>query len=121
MSDNLRVLVVDDVPDMREILERFIEVFGLEVITAGSGKDGLALFRENEIDLIITDIMMDDGDGFELVQGARKINPDVRVIFITGYEVDDARQRAADLGADGFLSKPFSIKELKELIDGMTP
>ncbi|MBL7033878.1 MAG: response regulator [Candidatus Delongbacteria bacterium] len=114
-----RVLVVDDVEDMRDILRQFVEVFGFEAMTAGSGNEALEIFKNNDIDLIITDIMMDNGDGFELVKGAREIRKDIPVIFITGYEVDNARERAANLGANGFLAKPFSIKELKELIDGL--
>ncbi len=117
MSEPTRVLVVDDVEDMRDILRQFIEVYGYEAITATCGDEALEIFRQTPVDLIITDIMMDNGDGFELVQGARKIRPEIPVIFITGYEVDNARERAADLGADGFLAKPFSIQELKQLID----
>ena len=117
MSDTTRILVVDDVEDMRDILSQFIEVFGYEAVTACSGDEAFALFKKTQIDLIITDIMMDHGDGFELVKRAREVRPDVPVIFITGYEVDNARERAADLGANGFLSKPFSIKDLRKLIE----
>lgn len=116
MSDKLTILVVDDVEDMREIISVFLERAGYEVLTAHSGNAALEIFTREHIDLIVSDIMMEDGNGWDLVAGARNMNPDIPVIFITGYEIEKARNKAETVNVDGFLSKPFRNRILVEMV-----
>ena len=107
------MLVEDDDP-VRIFGARALRNKGYRVIEAKSGEAALALLRDSEekIDLLITDVVMPQMDGPGLVREVREIQPEMRVIFISGYTEDAFRQRLDSEGGIDFLPKPFSLKQL---------
>lgn len=105
------VLVVDDDPAIRNSLSRELAVAGYEVAAAGDGREGEDLFSTAGPDLVITDLAMPRADGFSLVAAIRRESKvPVIVLSVRGEEED--KIRALDLGADDFVTKPFSLREL---------
>ena len=109
----MKILVVDDNPDLAQALSLGfkLEWPECEVVAAHNGGNGLTLFGKENPDLVVLDIAMPGMDGFEVVRRLREIS-DVPVIMLTvrGEELD--KVRALELGADDYLTKPFSIKVL---------
>ncbi len=108
------ILVVDDDASLRELAEKFLGTFGYTVITAADGSEALARFRENRegIHLVIMDIIMPKMNGKDAYDEMRKINPDVKVIFISGYTRDIIHKRGVLDQSLDFVSKPLNPKKL---------
>ena len=106
-----RVLVVDDEPRMIHFIRLNLEHDGYEVIEATSGTRALELLRDRMPDLILLDVMMPDMDGFETLQLLREIST-VPVIMLTAKGEEEDRVRGLELGADDYITKPFSPREM---------
>lgn len=106
-----RILVVeDDAPIRRSIVAQLLAA-GYDVVEAADGREGLTVMRRHKPDLILTDLAMPIADGFALIAAVRRIAmTPILVLSVRGGETD--RVRALDLGADDFVSKPFSVAEL---------
>lgn len=111
--DNTRykILVVDDEQRMVRFIQLNLEQDGFEVITAYNGKDALEQVRTQLPDLILLDIMMPDINGFEVLKKIREVN-NVPVIMLTAKGEEDDRIQGLELGADDYITKPFSPREL---------
>ena len=107
---DFNILIVDDEPDLREILSFDFERMGYRVDTAAGGIEALAKFKENRYDLIITDIRMPQGDGLSLLKNL-KLLVDVPVICITGFS-ELSISSILEMGALGVFEKPFDRKKL---------
>jgi DNA-binding response OmpR family regulator len=107
-----RILIVDDEPEMLRGLEDNLQFEGYQTVTAGDGKKGLALALSEAPDLILLDVMMPGMSGWDLCRELRHRGLDVPVIMLTarGEEVD--RVLGLELGADDYVTKPFSLREL---------
>jgi len=107
-----RILIVDDEPEMVRGLEDNLRFEGYQTLSAGNGKDGLALAIREAPDLIVLDIMMPQMSGWDLLRALRQKGLDLPVIMLTarGEEVD--RVLGLELGADDYVTKPFSLREL---------
>ena len=111
MTNEPVVLIVDDDPGIRESLCNELRAAGYDAITAADGRAGLAAFRVHLPDLMITDLAMPGADGFALITQIRAFSrTPILVISVRGADAD--KIRALDLGADDFVTKPFSIPEL---------
>lgn len=112
-----RVLVVDDNPEVTEILMRFLHEMGIE--GDGFNDPGLALeaFKEEPYSLVITDLNMPDMSGFEVLENVKQIHPASKVIVITGYGDKESVVEALRLGADDFLEKPVRLKSFCSAVD----
>jgi two-component system KDP operon response regulator KdpE len=106
-----RILVVDDDPSITSVLKRGLAYEGFAVDTAASGAEGLALARERPPDLVILDVMMPGLDGFATLREIRR-GFNVPVIMLTARGEEDQKVRGLALGADDYVTKPFSQKEL---------
>lgn len=105
------LLIVDDDEGIRESLSIELRAAGFETITAVDGRSGLAAFRLNLPDLLLTDLAMPRADGFELIAAVRRFSQTpIIVLSVRGADTD--KVRALDLGADDFVTKPFSVTEL---------
>lgn len=105
------ILVVDDDPAIRESLERELDVSGYTTVSASDGLDGVRTFESHSPDLILTDLSMPRSDGFDLISAVRaKGRTPIIVLSVRGDDAD--KIRALDLGADDFVTKPFSVAEL---------
>ena len=111
MSETQVILVVDDDPGIRDSLCDELRAAGYDAITAADGRAGLAAFRLNLPDLLLTDLAMPGADGFALIRAIREFSrTPIVVISVRGADAD--KIRALDLGADDFVMKPFSLPEL---------
>jgi two-component system, OmpR family, KDP operon response regulator KdpE len=111
LSETQVILVVDDDPGIRDSLCDELRAAGYDAITAADGRAGLAAFRLNLPDLLLTDLAMPGADGFALIRAIREFSrTPVVVISVRGADAD--KIRALDLGADDFVTKPFSVPEL---------
>jgi len=110
-SSPRRVLVVDDEPRMIHFIRLNLEHDGYEVIEATSGSEALEHLRDRLPDLILLDVMMPEMDGFETLQLLREIST-VPVIMLTAKGEEEDRVRGLELGADDYITKPFSPREM---------
>ncbi len=108
---NRRVLVVDDEERMVRFIRLNLEHDGFEVVEAFNGQQAMDKIRETLPDLVLLDVMMPDIDGFEVLRLIRE-NNDVPVIMLTAKNEEDDRVQGLELGADDYVSKPFSPREL---------
>jgi two-component system, OmpR family, KDP operon response regulator KdpE len=105
------LLVIDDDPAIRETLARELALAGYETLTAADGEEGKDLFARHEPDLVITDLAMPRAGGMAVLAAVRRAGrTPVLVLSVRGEEED--KVRALDLGADDYVTKPFSLREL---------
>ena len=107
-----RILIVDDEKNIVDILRFNLEREGYEVLGAYDGKEGLRLARESAPDLILLDVMLPYMDGFEVCRSLRGEGNGVPIIMITAREGETDKVLGLELGADDYITKPFSIREL---------
>ncbi len=105
------VLVIDDEPGIQRVIKMELAERGFRVLTAGSGKDGLALAEKHRPDLVLLDILMPEMSGLEVLRELRE-RSNVPVIMLTARRADTDKVRGLELGADDYLGKPFSLDEL---------
>jgi two-component system OmpR family response regulator len=114
--DPARLLVVDDEATILELLAGSLRFAGFQVATAASGTEAVRAAASARPDLVLLDVMMPDGDGFEAAQRIRSAaggaGPDVPVIFLTARDRVADRVTGFDLGADDYVTKPFSLDEV---------
>ena len=120
-----RILLIDDEEPVRTLLRRMLEQFGHTVIEARGGTEGLALFPHAHVELAITDIVMPDKDGLEVLRELRRMDPSVKILAISGADVDRRaariRNTARLMGAATVLAKPFVADQLRAAIDELLP
>lgn len=108
---NEKILIVEDDLDIAKLMRIFLKKEGYQVYHAADGQTAIGLFREVNPDLIVLDIMLPDSDGKTLCENFRQttLSP---IIFVTALQDEEDRIEGLDLGADDYLAKPFSMKEL---------
>ncbi|GAA4536638.1 response regulator transcription factor [Amycolatopsis samaneae] len=106
-----RVLVVDDDETVRDVVRRYLEVAGFTVDMAGDGAEGLAKFASREPDLVVLDVMMPGVNGLEVCRRLRQTSQ-VPIVLLTALGEEENRIAGLQLGADDYVTKPFSPKEL---------
>ena len=115
----VRILIIDDDPQILDMLGQTLEREGHEVVDAPNGKEGLKLYRENPTDLIITDLIMPEKEGIETIMELRRDFPDVKIIAISGGGHNDADQylsMAQKLGVQRTFAKPVARAELLKAV-----
>jgi len=112
------VLLVEDEEAVRRFAARALESRGYNVLKATTGVEALDVLaaHSDEIDLVISDVMMPEMDGPKLLQQLRKTLPDMKVIFISGYAEEALRRELAEDESFLFLPKPFSLKDLASVV-----
>jgi DNA-binding response OmpR family regulator len=113
------ILIIDDDKSILILIKKRLINEGFNVLTASNGKEGMNLFNDNQVDLVITDIIMPDKDGFVTIVELKKICPDIKIIAMSGggrglpeYYLDTAK----NFGAQYILEKPFEISEVLEAV-----
>lgn len=117
MIKHLRVLVVDDDPTILEVISTFLESKGYSVETSANGQQALESIEQAEFDLVISDIEMAGMNGFELLRRIRESYPKIGIILMTGYEEAHPLSAALRAGADGYISKPFSLRKFSLIFE----
>jgi len=115
MGDKKTILVVDDEPRVLQLTKMNLELEGFRVVTAADGYEAIDKVVKQLPDLVVLDVMMPHMDGFETLKKIREVST-VPVIFLTVKGMESDRVRGLDLGADDYMTKPFSPRELTSRI-----
>ena len=107
-----RVLVVDDEPNIRELVQVALKFHGCAVTTGATGSDALRLAASDHPDLIVLDVMLPDVDGFEVCRRLRAGGNEVPIIFLTARDTTSESITGLTLGGDDYITKPFSVEAL---------
>jgi CheY-like chemotaxis protein len=112
------ILLVDDEAQVLKASQRMLEHLGYTVIPAQGGKEAINLYegKKEGIDLVLLDLVMPDMSGKKVFQHLRHVNPEIKVILLSGYSKNETTQEILESGARGFLQKPASLKELSQKI-----
>ncbi len=121
MENGKKILIVEDDQDIRELLHFNLEKEGFTVFSVKNGQESFELLREHVVDLVVLDLMLPDIDGLDILKNIKLDNrlKDIAVIILSakGEEID--RILGLELGADDYVIKPFSIRELKLRVKGL--
>ena len=109
-----RLLVVDDEPNIAELMRIWFEPIGWDVVTAASGPEGVARAADRAPDAVVLDLMLPGYGGLEVLRRVRMIHPRVVVVLSTARDSDEDRAAGLAAGADAYLVKPYSLVELEE-------
>ena len=107
-----KILLVDDEIEITEINKRYLEQSGYDIDIANDGKEALEKYTRNKYSLIITDIMMPNMDGYDLISEVQYLNAEQPFLFITAKTTEPDKIYALSMGADDYIVKPFSPREL---------
>jgi DNA-binding NtrC family response regulator len=110
------VLIVDDEKNIRMTLSQALEALDLDTETAVNGEEALAKLKEKDFGLFLLDLKMPGMSGMDVLRRVREVRPDIKVIIITAHGTIESATEAMKLGAVDFLQKPFSPKEIRELV-----
>lgn len=110
--DPIKILLVEDDPALRMVICETLSLEGFDVVTAQDGVAGMEIFSTWEVDVIVADIMMPRLDGLEMVARMRQRDTSVPILFLTAKSSVDSVVEGFHAGADDYLRKPFSMKEL---------
>jgi len=106
------LLIVEDDAEMRDLLRKVLEKEGYRISVAGDGREAIASLSRKPYDLVVTDMLMPDDGGLELLRAIRQTHPTLPVIIITAFGDWGSYSRALELGAAAFISKPLKMAEL---------
>ncbi|HEX2172185.1 MAG TPA: response regulator [Dehalococcoidia bacterium] len=116
MAESPRILLIDDEPNILETGRRVLERAGYQVCALDSAQAALDLMRAERLDAVVTDIMMPELSGVDLIEHIHDMLPDAAVVVMTGYGTDEVRAEMAGRGAREFLAKPFTPTELRTAV-----
>jgi len=120
MSAKKTILIVDDEPDIVNLTEKFLKLGDFDTITCNNGRDALEIIEDkhHEIALILLDVMMPGTSGYSVIKDIKENEKfkDILVVLFTVKSFNEDIQKGKKLGADGYLTKPFSGKELLKYI-----
>jgi DNA-binding response OmpR family regulator len=110
------ILIVDDEELLRSLLRRILEREGFRVIVAESGTEALEMLGKTRVGLVISDIVMPEMNGIQLIGHIKKRFPSLPVLLVTGHASEYSKRNAVSAGADGYISKPFHGTEITERV-----
>jgi CheY-like chemotaxis protein len=115
------VLLVDDEQIILDVGADLLETIGYRVLTARNGREALDMFRQHrdKIALVILDMIMPELAGDRTFEALREIDPEVKVLLSSGYSIDGQARRILDRGCNGFIQKPFTLRDLSEKLKEM--
>lgn len=108
----MKILLAEDDHNLGTLLHEYLEAKGYDVMLAKDGNEGLDLFLKHEFDFCILDVMMPKKDGFALAKEIKIKNAEIPLIFLTAKSMQDDTLKGFELGADDYITKPFSMEEL---------
>ncbi len=107
-----KILLVEDDPNLGQILREYLDLKGYSTDLARDGEQAFRIFQQNQYDLCLFDVMLPRKDGFSLAKEVRMVNKNVPIIFLTAKSLKEDTLEGFRLGADDYLTKPFSMEEL---------
>src|SRR4051795_1127157 len=120
-NEKRTILVVDDEPEIRKLVGAMVSTFGCNVLTADSGEHALVLYKNNKgpIDLLITDVIAPGMSGPMLADKLTELQPDLKVLYISGYDNTHVVQKYVVEKGHALLAKPFTVEEMKNKVREM--
>ncbi len=115
-SSTTSVLIVDDAAFSRRMLRKYVEAEGYKVLEATNGQEALEIVQQQQPNCILTDLLMPDINGFQLLQALREQGLMIPIAIITADIQDTSRQRSEELGATGFINKPVKEAEVRQTV-----
>jgi len=119
-----RILIIEDNAPLRTMLKNALGTEGHLVVEATNGSEGIGLFERNEFDLVITDIIMPGRRGIETIVRLKQTRPNAKIMAISGAgggRSEDLLKAAWNVGAHAVLTKPFTMKDLRQTIASLLP
>ncbi|MCY1633627.1 response regulator transcription factor [Marinifilum sp. D737] len=113
------ILLVEDDPNLGEVLNAFLEMEGFTVSLARDGEEGYEKFSKSKYNICLLDVMLPKLDGFSLGKKIRKIDKDIPIIFLTAKSLKEDKLKGFDLGGDDYITKPFDEDELVRRINAI--
>lgn len=114
--DKIKVLVVDDKRVIGDLFDITLGHGGHDVTVVQDGKEAIKLAKDGNFDIAFIDIIMPDPDGVAVLQQIREVAPALPVVMMSGYSVEERRQRAMQLGAVTCLKKPFEMDDVRDVV-----
>ena len=108
----MKILLAEDDPAIRMVLKKRLEFSGYDVLAADNGRDALEALKSDDFDIIISDIMMPEMDGYALLRAVRSLKKDIPMLFLTAKDNSQDIVQGLDMGADDYMVKPFEFAEL---------
>jgi two-component system OmpR family response regulator len=112
MKKNLNILIVEDDPNLGLLLTEYLKAKGYKATLANDGQKGYDLFKSQLFNFLILDVMMPIKDGFTLAKEIRQINNEIPILFLTAKSMKEDTLKGFEVGADDYMTKPFSMEEL---------
>jgi len=119
MSGKKKVLLVEDDVNLGNLLQDSLEIKNYDVVLKRNGEDAFTEFKANKFDMCLLDVMMPKKDGFTLAKDIRKMNSNVPIVFLTAKALKEDTIEGLKLGADDYITKPFSMEELTLRMDNI--
>ncbi|WP_191321948.1 response regulator [Algoriphagus aquimarinus] len=114
--NNKLILVIDDEPEIRSLLSRFLGRKGFSVISAGTLQEGRKLFNQSKPQLVFLDVNLPDGNGLQELKHINSGKTQAKVIMMSAFDHNEIKMEAIQYGALDFLSKPFNIARLDQVV-----
>jgi DNA-binding response OmpR family regulator len=119
MANKKKILLVEDDLNLGNLLQDSLEIKNFDVTLKRNGEDGLSEFKADKYDMCIFDVMMPKKDGFTLAKDVRRLNSQVPIIFLTAKALKEDTIEGLKIGADDYMTKPFSMEELTLRMDNI--
>ena len=119
MDENLKILLCEDDENLGTLLSEYLQAKGYQADLCPDGEAGYKAFMKNKYDICVLDVMMPKKDGFTLAQDIRQNNTDVPIIFLTAKQLKEDILAGFKIGADDYVTKPFSMEELAMRIEAV--
>lgn len=120
MAKKLKILLIEDDPNLGTVLHEHLKMNDYEVVLCTNGEEALKVWKQEKFDLCLADIMMPKMDGFSFVENVRKEDKDTPIIFLTAKSLKEDKIKGFRLGCDDYITKPFSVEELLLRINAVT-
>jgi two-component system response regulator VicR len=111
-EDKIKILLAEDDHNLGNLLKEYLDAKGYQTSLAANGKDALDMFKKNKFDLCLLDVMMPVKDGFTLAKEVRALDANTPVVFLTAKSMKEDTIEGFTVGADDYITKPFSMEEL---------
>ncbi len=111
------VLFVDDEKIVLEVGSLMLQKLGYSVLAASDGQEAIEIFKKNKVAFVILNMRMPGMNGYEIYHQLKKIQPKVKILVASGYTGDQSEKRLESIGFDGFIQKPFNLKQLSVKIE----
>jgi DNA-binding NtrC family response regulator len=116
MEDKIKILLLDDEVIVAERVKSSLSNSGYYVDSFTSSSDAISNLKRKKYNILITDLKMSKPDGLEVLKTAKQIQPQIKVVVITGFATNQTAETAKQIGADEFIAKPFKLRHLKKIL-----